>query len=163
MKLKSKKSVGIFLAVFFIAGMSAWLINWHMKKEPAINNDCSAFLAMHQKTYDFSAKLSVYLNMHSNNTGYLDMSGTINRHGVEYTTARAWSFSYQLQNGSILHLTDITTHKRAADNTLDDVIDKLIFSTTSGSSRYVKITALNNAWVISNLYSPMFICVINTP
>ena len=161
MKLKNKKTISVLLAAFIVVSTTVWLVNIHKKDNPTLSNDCSAVFAMQDKAARFAARLNIYLNMRDDSTGYLDMAGTLNSDGVEYTTARAWRFNYRLQNGNTLHLTNIAMDKRAADNAPDDVVDKLIFSTDPSSARYVKIAVLNNAWVIGNLYSPQFMCVIN--
>ena len=161
MNVKNKKTLSVLLAAFIVVGTVIWLVNVHKKAEPALSNDCSAVFAMQDKAAHFSASLNIYLNMRDDNTGYLDMAGAVNHDGVDYTTARAWRFNYRLQNGNTLHLTQIAMDKRAADNAPDELVDKLIFSTDPKTGRYVKIAVLNNAWVIGNLYSPQFVCVIN--
>lgn len=161
MKLKNKKTISVLLAAFIVVSTTIWLVNIHKKENPTLSNDCSAVFAMQDKAARFSARLSIYLNMRDDNTGYLDITGKVNRDDVDYTAARAWRFNYRLQSGNTLHLTQIAMDKRAADNAPDDLVDKLIFSTDPGTGRYVKIAVLNNAWVISNLYSPQFLCVIN--
>ena len=161
MKLKNKKTISVLIAAFVVVSTVIWIANIHKKENPALNNDCSAAFAMRDKAAHFTASLNLYLNMRDDNSGYLDMTGTVNSNGIDYTTARAWRFGYRLQSGNTLHLTEIAMDKRAADNAPDDVIDKLIFSTDPSTGRYVKIATLNNAWVIGNLYSPQFVCVIN--
>lgn len=161
MKLKNKKTIGTLLAACFVVITAIWIVNVHRKEQPVLNNDCSAVFAMRDTPAHFSAKLNIYLTMRDNNTGFLDMAGTLNRDGVDTTTARTWNFDYRLQNGNTLHLTRIAMAKRAADNAPDDLVDKLLFSTGSDNGRYVKIAVLNNAWVIGNLHSPQFVCVIH--
>lgn len=161
MKVKNKKTISVLLAAFTAVSTIIWLANVHRKENPTLSNDCSAVFAMQDKAGHFTARLNIYLNIRGDNTGYLDMAGTLSSKEVEYTAARAWHFDYQLQNGNTLHLTHIAMDKRAADNAPDDVVDRLIFSTDPATSRYVKIAGMNNAWIIGNLYSPQFVCVIN--
>ena len=162
MKLKNKKIITSLVVVLTLAVIAALgIIAVQKNRQTVFGNDCSATFSMRDKSSNFAANLNVYLNLRTNNTGYVDMTGTVNSKGSGYTAARAYGFEYTLQNGNTLPLTTILLNKRAADTADDNLMDRLIFSIDSSSGRYVKITALNNAWTIGNLYSPLFVCVIN--
>ena len=148
------------LTVFVIVVTITWVMLVHRKNYSTLDNDCSAAVSIRDKSANFSARLNIYLSLHTDNTGYLDIVGRISEAGVSYTTARSWRFDYILKNGNSAYLTRLTMDKRAADNSPDGLVDRLIFSTDTGSERYVKIAVLKNAWVIGNLYSPQFLCLI---
>jgi len=160
MKLKKSRIIGFMLSVFVIVVTIFSAVIGHKKNYSTLDNDCSAAVSIRDKSANFSARLNIYLSLHNDNTGYLDVVGKISEAGVSYTTARSWRFNYALQNGNTAYLTRLTMDKRAADDSPDGLVDRLIFSTDAGSGRYVKIAVLNNAWVIGNLYSPQFLCLI---
>lgn len=162
MKLKNKKiTISLLVALIIVTLATLWIVTLQNKKQRLFGSDCSATLSMHDKSARFATNLNIYLNMRENGTGYLDMTGTTNSGGVDARAARSYSFNYALQSGNTLHLTNIVLDKRAADTANDGLMDKLIFSIDSHTGRYVKIAAFNNAWTIGNLYSPLFVCVIN--
>lgn len=162
MKLKNKKIIiSLLMALIIVTLATLWVLSLQEQKQRLFGSDCSATLAMRDKSANFAANLNIYLNMREDRTGYLDMTGTVNSGGVDERAARSYSFDYVLQSGNTLHLTNIVLDKRTADTANDGLMDKLIFSIDSRTGRYVKIAAFNNAWTIGNLYSPLFVCVIN--
>ncbi|HKS35484.1 MAG TPA: hypothetical protein VJS14_17325 [Enterobacteriaceae bacterium] len=162
MKLKNKKiTISLLVALIIAALATLWIVTLQKKKQHLFGSDCSATLSMSDKSARFAAKLNIYLNMRGDGTGYLDMTGTTNSGEVDERAARSYSFDYALQSGNTLHLTNIVLDKRAADTANDGLVDKLIFSIDSRTGRYVKIATFNNVWTIGNLYSPLFVCVIN--
>lgn len=54
----------------------------------------------------------------------------------------------------------ISTVKHAADNTSDAIMDALFFSISKEKVRYMTVDRINNAYVIGNLHSPVFMCVV---
>lgn len=135
------------------------IISFHDKPKAHLSYNCSSTFAMQEKSDDFSASFNVFINMRDDNTGYFDIAGETRSKNEYHTLARAYSFSYQRQKGDIYHLFNISMAKRPADNSIDSMVDKLIFSISPESGRYVKITSFENAYLISNLYSPAFICL----
>lgn len=162
MKIKNKKIItSLVVALVLVIIASLGIVALQNTRQAVFNNNCSATFSMRDRASNFAINLNVYLNMQTNHTGYVDMTGTVNSNGSDYRAARSYGFEYTLQNGNTLHLTNIVLNKRAADTADDNMMDRLIFSIDSNTGRYVKIAALNNAWTIGNLYSPLFVCVIN--
>lgn len=132
-------------------------------KAPArdLEKDCTAIFTIKDKPSDFYAQLNLFVHMKKDNTGYFDLSGKTYTSKDSFTTARSYSFNIQKQGGNIYHLNSIKLSKRLADNTRDDIMDKLVFSIDSQDGRYVRLTEIDGAYVVGNLYSPAFICIID--
>lgn len=155
-----KNNTVTLLFIFLIINLlMLMIIIFHDKPKSHLSYNCSSMFFMQEKSDDFSALFNIFINMRDNHTGYFDIAGQTHSKNEYHTLARAYSFSYQRQKGDIYHLFNISMAKRPADNSIDSMVDKLIFSISPKSGRYVKITSFENAYLISNLYSPSFICL----
>lgn len=154
-------AVLLFLAAI-LACFASYRIYMHWKTPGSdLEKDCTAIFTIRDRPSDFYAQLNLFVHMKRDNTGYFDLSGKTFTSKDSYTTARSYSFDIQKQSGSIYHLSNVKLSKRLADNTRDDIMDKLIFSIDSQDGRYVRLTAIDGAYVVGNLYSPAFICIIS--
>lgn len=159
----SKRNKIIILSSVIVIAITSVLYRFYIQStvsDSYYDKDCSAVLKIRDNAAGFHAQLNLFLHLKKNNTGYLDLSGNTFSHDQSYNTARSYNFNIQKQSGSIYHLTNIKLSKRTADNTVDEIMNKLIFSFDSVDGRYVRITRIDDAYVVGNLYSPVFICVI---
>ncbi|WP_186366945.1 FidL-like protein [Yersinia aleksiciae] len=160
MKLKSKH-VGFFAGLVAMACVVIALFWFREKPKGSVSYNCLSAFGMKVKSQHFTTSLNIFLEMRKDNTGYLDIAGKVTHNGNENKIARSYSFNYKKQKGDIYHLTDIVMSKRTADTTDDVLMNNLIFSIDSGIGRYIRITQLNNAYIVGNLYSPLFFCTVN--
>lgn len=161
MIFRKNKLIILSILLIITASIISYSFYTHPREQKSgLDMDCSAIYSKRDKATGFYAQLNLFLHFNKNNTGYIDISGKAFNENKSYVAARAYNFSIHSQPGSIYHVTKITMSKRAADNMPDPVMDKLIFSIDSKDERYVKITKMDDAYVMSNLYSPAFICVV---
>jgi hypothetical protein len=164
MKLKNNKHL-IYIFTFALAILiSIFLANhffWKGTSMEMSNYDCSTTFDSKINTIGFATKMNIFLHIKEDSTAHLDIVGNVAYKKDNYNAARAYDFNYRKQNGDIYHLTNIKMSKRSADNTADNIMNSLFFSYDSNAGRYIKIRKINNAYIISNFYSPLFICVAN--
>ncbi|WP_075182345.1 FidL-like protein [Pantoea sp. 1.19] len=125
------------------------------------DHDCSTMLSLRDQRAGFSATLNVYVNMQSERNGYVDLNGEINYKDKKYTLARAWKFNYIEDKKDTYLIKNFRVVKRASDNADDSVVSAFIFNVDSEIGRYMKIKRFNNAYLISNLYSPLTLCTFH--
>lgn len=160
MKIKTKFLFAL-IVVFFLA-LLFYLAKIFLPEEHYLyKKDCTAAFTLRDTQSDFLASFNIFIYMRENNTGYLDMEGKASSKGESYKIARSYSFNYRVRPDGIYHLTEVKISKRASDNVMDVLMNKLIFSNDTATGRYMKVTPLHNSYVVSNLYSPLFVCEIN--
>lgn len=69
-------------------------------------------------------------------------------------------FNYQKEGDGIYRIFNITTIKYPSDDSPDALIDSVFFSTSHENERFMNLTKIKNAYVIGNLHSPVFMCVV---
>jgi len=121
---------------------------------------CSTTFQMKYNNPDFAAKVNVFLQLQKNERGLFDITGKADVDGENFDIARTYHFNYEKQSGSVYHLTDITTSRRNYENVDDVLMNSLFFSTTQEDGRYLRMTKMENSYVIGNLHSPVFICIV---
>lgn len=123
--------------------------------------DCSTSWRIQHNNPGFTARLNVFLHVQKNGSGLFDVTGKVDLPDGVYEVARTYYFTYTQQGDSVYHLTDLTTSSRRSETVNNDLMNNLFFSTTQPEGRYMRMTKMENSYVIDNLYSPVFICLMN--
>lgn len=123
--------------------------------------DCSTSLRIKRNHPDFTARLNVFLHVQKEGNGLFDVTGKVDLPSGVYDVARTYYFTYTQQGDSVYHLTDIITSPRPSETVNGDLMNNLFFSTTQAEGRYMRMTKMENSYIVDNLYSPVFVCITN--
>lgn len=158
--IKNKK---IVLLVFFMMVILSIVLFSIPEKEVrgGVYFHCSTSFRLTHDNPKFNAGLNIFLQFQKDGSGIIDMTGKVDIQSGSFDVARIYHFNYEKQGGSVYHLTDITTSLRSSETVDDTVMNNLFFSTTPKEGRYLRMTKMGNSYVIDNLHSPIFICIVN--
>ncbi|MCS3430975.1 hypothetical protein [Klebsiella sp. BIGb0407] len=122
---------------------------------------CSTSFRLTHDNPQFNAGLNIFLQLQKNGSGLIDLTGKVDTAAGSFDVARIYHFNYEKQGDSVYHLADITTSLRSSETVDDTLMNNLFFSTTPKEGRYLRMTKMENSYVIDNLHSPIFICIVN--
>ncbi|WP_334755839.1 FidL-like protein [Enterobacter quasiroggenkampii] len=124
------------------------------------NDSCVSVMRTEEQTSGFISTETVTLVLNPDKSGYIAFSGDINNHGKMMTLYRELRFKYEKESDDIYKMTNIETVKHSRDNAPDALVDSVLFSTQHEKARYMTLGKIKNSYVIGNLHSPVFICVV---
>lgn len=159
--MKSKKIR--LIAVCFAALIVVVLINvilFTQKKAEVISDRCTTVLDTQDMSTEFSSRLNLVLVLRPEGTGYIDMSGNVNFQSRDYVAFREIKFSYEREEDDIFKMTHMELIKHASDSVPDKLMDSVFFSMSHEKARYMTVNRIHNAYIIGNLHSPVFMCVV---
>jgi len=158
--IKNKKNLS--LIGFMVAVLSILLFSIPEKEvRGGVYFHCSTSFRLTHDNPKFNAGLNLFLQLQKNGSGLIDMTGKVDIQGESFDVARIYNFNYEKQGESVYHLTDINTSLRSSETIDDTVMNNAFFSTTPKEGRYLRMTKMGNSYVIDNLHSPIFICIVN--
>ncbi|MCX2867733.1 hypothetical protein ORL23_09585 [Kluyvera cryocrescens] len=151
-----KYSALVFTAASFL--LSVYLIfSRHPYDGMTVN--CSTILSLAHKNPDVSSVVDLTLRLHSNHTGQVALSGSIKQDNTTRTISRAVHFDYEIKNPGELLIENMRYEKNQKDSATDDDFKMNFFYVPDGKQRLIKINPLQNAYLIENPHSPVFLCV----
>lgn len=155
--LKNKISL-----LFLIIALSILvnLLYFYLNKGNSLNSSCISVLRTHEYANNFASTETATLVMNPNRKGYISFSGKILYEKKTMTFFRDIRFNYQKEGDGIYRIFNITTIKYPSDDSPDALIDSVFFSTSHENERFMNLTKIKNAYVIGNLHSPVFMCVV---
>lgn len=124
------------------------------------NDTCVSVLRTEERISGFHSTETIRLVLNADNSGYIAFSGNINLHEKVMTLYREFRFTYEKESNGLYKLSNIETVKHSSDNAPDTLIDSVFFSTHNDKARYMTLGKIMNAYIIGNLHSPVFICVV---
>lgn len=110
---------------------------------------------------DLMISSDVYLIMDEEGDASFDVVGSLKYKENIYRISRKYTFNYQWTGEKTFKLTNIALSKRGSDNANDSQMEYLIFNYGVQSEKVINLTKIMNSYVISNVYSPLFICTSN--
>lgn len=122
---------------------------------------CSTSFRVAHDDPKFSAGLNVFLQLQKDGTGLMDVNGKVDTQDGRFEVARTYNFDYEKEGDSIYHLTDIQTSLRSSETIDDNLMDNFFFSIRPKEGRYLRMTKMENSYIVGNFYSPVFICIVN--
>lgn len=122
---------------------------------------CSTTFQIKYNKPDFTAKVNVFLQLQKDGRGFFDITGKADVDGENFDIARTYHFNYEKQRSSVYHLTEITASHRNYENVNNTLMNSLFFSTAQENGRYLRMTKMENSYVIGNLHSPLFVCIVS--
>lgn len=156
-KVKNKK---ILLPCLVLLLIACNFIYFTLNRGEVFNDSCVAVLRTEEKNSEFNSTETLTLVLNPDKSGYIAFSGDINNHGKMMTLYRELRFKYEKESDDIYKMTNIETVKHSRDNAPDALVDSVFFSTQHEKARYMTLGKFKNSYVIGNLHSPVFICVV---
>lgn len=111
---------------------------------------------------DLMINSDIYLIVDEEKHASFDINGTLKNKENTYRISRKYTFNYQLIDKKTLKLSNISLSKRGSDNASDSRLEYLIFNYDVQSEKLISLTKMMNSYVVSNIYSPLFICTSNS-
>lgn len=103
-----------------------------------------------------------YLNMDEERDASFDITGTLKYKENTYRISIKYTFKYQWIDKKTFKLSNISLSKRGSDNASDSQMEYLMFNYDVQSEKVISLTKIMNSYVVSNVYSPLFICTSNS-
>ncbi|MFP2378002.1 hypothetical protein ACLEUY_17940 [Enterobacter ludwigii] len=92
--------------------------------------------------------------------GYIDVSGRVNHDQVSSIISRVVTFHYSVLENNIFHINNMKTIKNFSDDT-DDSISNSFAIINNEKERYIEVSKIGNNFLVSNMHSPVFLCMKN--
>lgn len=159
MKIKKTPFIITLLAILGLV-ISIVLFFLNQKRKEVHDDHCTAVMEFHDTESGFSAGMNVVLVLNPKEYGYIDMSGHVTYKGNYYTLSREIKFTYENEGNNIYKLSELTQIKQTSDTTPDRLMDSIFFSMSHEKARNMTLKRIRNAYVVGNLHSPVFMCVI---
>lgn len=158
MKIRKKNIIICFLA--FISAVSFYaLLKMHQKKE-VLNVNCSSVLQYYDTKSGFSAEMNLVLVLSPQEYGYIDMSGYVKHNENTSIISRKIKFAYEREADETYKISGLILVKQTSDNTPDEIMDRVFFTISHQNERNFNLRRVSNAYVIGNLHSPIYMCVV---
>ncbi|WP_300000347.1 hypothetical protein [uncultured Cedecea sp.] len=153
----------IFLLVgFVVIALLIFLFSASKKQmEGDVYFHCATSFQMKYNKPEFIAKLNIFLQLQRDGRGIFDISGKVYSQGETFDVARTYHFIHQREGGTVYHLTDIKTSRRNYESVDETLMNSLFFSATQKEGRYLRMTKMENSYIIDNLHSPVFVCIVS--
>lgn len=152
--IKKIAVISLFLVIVFD------VIYFKSKVDDSLNEECSTTFVYKNNRAGLAMPVNGTLILKSNATGLIELSGIVSLRGSPHRLARVISFDYERENASVFKLTDMMLEKHSGDDLDNDFLDANFFSMKNEPSRHMILTKVDNAFIIGNLHSPVFMCVI---
>lgn len=156
-EIKNKK---LFFLCLLILVIACNLLYFTVYRGKVLNDSCVSVMRTEEYTSGFYSTVTTTLVLNTDNSGYIAFSGDISNHGKTMTLLRELMFKYEKVSNSIYKMSNIETVKYPIDSAPDALVDSMFFSTQHGNARYMTVGKINNSYIIGNLHSPIFICVV---
>lgn len=158
--IKSKK-IFLLSALMAVASLLLIYIAHDEKIKGGVDYHCSTSFRVQRDNPDFSARLNIFLQVKRNGSAFFDITGKVDHLGKSYDVARTYNFNYQKESDLVYHLTQMSISERSPDTVDNNLMNSLFFSTNQKDGQYMRVTKMENSYVVNNLHSPIFICIIN--
>lgn len=157
--IKIKKTITILSFIILLISIIN-IINLVLNSGGGLNFTCVSVLRTQDFTNDFISNETVTLVMKPDRSGYISFSGEISYKNKTTNFSRDIRYNYEKESGELYRFYDIITVKHPRDNTPDELVDSIFFSTSHDKARHMTASKIQNAYIIGNLHSPVFMCVV---
>ncbi|TQI78363.1 FidL-like putative membrane protein [Serratia fonticola] len=157
MRVKKLKLLTAILSLLFISNLLIYFERYLYVEN--IDCDSSLSIPIMRDGYNFSG--TIHMTFKPNGSGSVAMTGSLARSGGKqsYDILRTVYFDYIYDNYSYLTLSNFVVKKNITDDTAEALFNNVLFDFSS-ASRQIRVEKLNdNAYLIENAFSPVFICI----
>lgn len=158
----NKKNSPVMYFTIFVAAASLLFSGYLLfvcQSSNSMNIYCSTILQLAQKDPDLSATLDLTFRLQRNHTGQVALSGNIQKDGSSQVISRSMLFDYEIENPDEVSFKNMRYAKNLKDTASDEDFKMNFFYVPEGQKRTIKIHAIQNAYLIENVHSPVFLCV----
>ena len=155
----TKFKIAAFMLVMFILAFSISHIFKVEKNTLDINCSSTFQIPTMASKYVLSGRTTFSFEPDGN--GMIEVDGRVNNDkGLTQNTSlrRKLSFSYHYNKNGEIKMSDIIVTKYTTDNFDDHFFNAFLFD-LSTKERTIKISRVENAYLMSNAFSPVFMCV----
>ncbi|HHU0636855.1 TPA: FidL-like protein [Enterobacter hormaechei subsp. xiangfangensis] len=154
-----KKPLVLLLLIMLLSVLGN-AIYFYLNRGDRLDVSCVSVLRTHEYAIGFKSTETATLVMSPNHSGYISFSGKVFYENKTMQFFREIRFNYHKEGDGNYKIFDINTFKHPSDNAPDALIDSVFFSTSQEKSRFMNLTKIYNAYVIGNLHSPVFMCIV---
>ncbi|EHF4936930.1 FidL-like protein [Enterobacter hormaechei] len=159
MKIKNISVIAIIAFVGLVV-IAVDVLLLGQKRKETLNDSCTSVFDTRDSAAGFQTQVNAVLVMNPNETAYIDLSGIAEYKNQKFVLSREIKFKYDKEGEDIYRLTDMGQVKHASDNAPDNLIDSVFFSMNHEKERFMTVKKIKNAYVVGNLHSPVFMCVV---
>ncbi|WP_434638748.1 FidL-like protein [Klebsiella sp. I138] len=156
----NKKIKYVFVAVFLLVTLAVIFSILQKRSSEVFSDTCTSVFSMENLSSSFTSSVDTMIVFRRDKSAYIAFSGQLNADNRTMILSRDIHFHYEKDSRNVYQMNHISTVKHAADNTSDAIMDALFFSISKEKVRYMTVDRINNAYVIGNLHSPVFMCVV---
>ena len=159
MKRINTSTLIILLSCVVLLLVAGWIYLQKRQFEDGLDVNCSSPLNMTHMGPDFNAKLDISFRLLRDFTGQVSLSGEISTTDGKQFVSRTVKFEYSPYSSDELAISEMRYIKNARDTASDEIFEHHMLFVPDGGERYIKISPINNAYLIQNLHSPILLCV----
>lgn len=159
--MKNSKKNFLSVCVLMLLVLSVFLLVF-VKNNNGIqtfNTNCTS--VFHYKDVDngFEFVANAIFRFSKVSKSSIELSGTIIKDGNQYSILRSYFFNYKEHGGDSYIIYGLKNSVTPIDTSPDYLIDNFFFSRDKDGERVVFINKFDNAYLFSNSFSPVIICV----
>lgn len=155
-----KNKIKMMIIVIFLLIISIDFTYLNYKASTTLNEECSTTFEYRNNHVGLIMPVNGTMVLRPNSTGMIELSGVVELNGSTYKLGRSITFEYERESDSIFRLKNMGLEIYAIDNLNNNFMDTNFFSIGGEYSRRMTLSIINNAFIIGNLLSPVFMCVI---
>lgn len=160
-KMKSKfRKINLLLVLLVLMVIVFNFFYFTFNRGEVLNDSCVSVFRIEDHTNELHSIETAKLVFNPDKSGYIALSGNVSEYGKVMTLSRDLNFKYEKENKNIYKMTNIETVKHSKDNVPDALFNSMFLSTQHEKARYMTVDKIMNSYVIGNLHSPVFICVV---
>ncbi|MGG6196332.1 FidL-like protein [Pantoea allii] len=156
----NKKIKCVIVAVFFVVTLAVLASILQKRASEVFSGTCTSVFSMENFSSSFTSSVDATIVFRSDKSAYIAFSGQLDADNRTMILSRDMHLRYEKDSRNVYQMNHISTVKHAADNTSDALMDTFFFSISKEKVRYMTVDRINNAYVIGNLHSPVFMCVV---
>lgn len=157
MRVKKLTLLTVIISLLFISNILVYLERYFYVEN--IDCDSSLNIPILRDGYNFSG--TIHMTFKPNGSGSVAMTGDLahNEGKQSYDILRTIYFDYIYDSYSYFTLSNFVVKKNVTDDMAEAMFNNVLFDFSS-ASRQIRVEKLNdNAYLIENVFSPVFICI----
>lgn len=158
---KSHTLIVILLSVLTLILICDYYYLTH-KAHNVLNVECNSTFEIKNNHAQLTMPVNGTLVIRADATGLIELTGFAMIGGSSYKLSRGLTFKYEQDNEGIYKLTNISEVIHAGDQVKNEFLNSNFFSFNTENSRNMSLVKINNAFIIGNLHSPVFMCVVKS-
>lgn len=149
--------VYITCALIVVGGIFNFAMYHFVMKERGPKVDCAAFFAIQTEIQTDGV---ITLHMDGEGHGRINLSATTQDSDMQkpLKLLRDVDFDYRYEGDGYLTIQHLAVTRNASDNMPQELFNRAIFD-TSGETRRLRVTKLEDGYIVWNAFSPTLMCI----